>query len=254
LDAQFLSVPSSIFATFAACRDQRVITADDIVLDPYMGGGPQSSKRLPGATRDRKRSEFAGHLRYAGEDYSARPREANAIRRWAKEIVRFCHTLSAKRAVAHMASGENEEPEPPSCAVHKEDNRERSEHHYDMPTTNSQAFARCVVLRTSQWALDDVVRKRLSKISGTTCVNRGLEMLEQLGAFESKIRLYSDRSSSACVLVHGDAAELISFPSLKRGKKSSLVVTSRIPECTSCITVAGRRPSRKSGPLLDYQR
>ncbi len=114
----FYRYPARFSPTFAAAAINALSRPDDIVLDPYMGGGTAIVEALAAGRRAigndlNSLATFVTRVKTGNSPASVIP-------------------LSAKRAGGTHGSGENEEPEPPSCAVHKEDNRERSEHHYDI--------------------------------------------------------------------------------------------------------------------------
>jgi hypothetical protein len=225
----FYRYPARFSPTFAAAAINALSRPDDIVLDPYMGGGTAIVEALAAGRRAigndlNSLATFVTRVKTT----PLRSREVNAIRRWAKQIVPLLSYRSPQNElVAHMAPEKMKNLSLLRARFIKKLIASALSTITTLPTTNSQAFARCVVLRTSQWALDGRRTQTSLHNFRNHLRESSFEMLEQLGAFESKIRSYSDRSPSACFLVHGDAAELDKLSIFsKEEKKASLVVTS----------------------------
>ena len=225
----FYRYPARFSPTFAAAAIKALSNPDDIVLDPYMGGGTAIIEALAAGRRavGNDLNSLATFVTRVKTTPLA-PREVKAIRRWAEETIPLLSYRAPKEdLIAHTAPEKMKNLSLLRARFIKKLIAGALRSITTLPTCNSQAFVRCVVLRTGQWALDGRrthtplhdFRKHLRE----WC----FQMLEQLASFQSKIRSYSSWSTGTCVLIHGNASELDNLPIFaQEQKKASLVVTS----------------------------
>ena len=96
----------------------------------------------------------------------------------------------------------------------------------DLPTPRSQDFARCIVLKTAQWALDN--RKRHTELAEfrDRLEANVEEMLIAIGEFADVLRQHG-RGSRSPILMECNAAQIDSAPIFTRsGKQVDLVIAS----------------------------
>ncbi len=150
--------------------------------------------------------------------------ESRMIRRWAVEDVPgFTYGRSADELVAFIDVDKTKNLSLVKARFIKKAVAVALSAIADLPTRNAQDFARCVVLRVSQWALDG--RERHTPLSD---FRRKLASTteEMLGASE----IFADRieqSGGRATIFNGDAAELDQVPLfLEDKRRAALVITS----------------------------
>lgn len=221
----FYRYPARFSPRFAAAAIQCFSRPSELILDPYMGGGTTVVEGIAAG-----RSVVGNDLNSLAafitkvKVTTLADTEVVAIKRWSKkdvpnlsyhqpadELNPFIDPLKTrnlsllrgrfiKKAVAAaLASIE------------------------DLPTQNARDFAKCIVLRVTQWALDGrkqhtPLKDFREKLSATTC-----EMLQAMRGLGKQVR----GSDGHATILNIDSALLDESPVFAKGKeKVSLVVTS----------------------------
>lgn len=221
----FYRYPARFSPSFAASAIEMFSEEGDIVLDPYMGGG---TVVVEAAARGRHAvgndlNSLAVFLAKTKTTCLTR-KEIEAVSNWASEIV---------PSLSYRA-------EPGGLHRELEDQRTKNLHLprgrflkkviatalatiEELPSKNTNEFARCAVLNVAQWALDGrrdhtSVREFRERLSATT-----LDMIEGMDEFKNARRSHTSKIQ----LRNGDASSVDSLPVFaKEGKKAKLIVTS----------------------------
>lgn len=225
----FYRYPARFSPTFAAAAIKALSQPDDIILDPYMGGGTAIIEALAAGRRavGNDLNSLATFVTRVKTTPLA-PREVKAIRRWAQDTVPLLSYRSPKQdLIGHMAPEKMKNLDLPRARFIKKLITGALSTITTLPTRSSQDFVRCVVLRTGQWALDGRRTHTALHEFRNHLREWCFQMLEQLGLFQSKIRSHSNWSTGVCLLSHGNATELNKLPIFARErKKAALVITS----------------------------
>lgn len=219
----FYRYPARFSPRFAAAAIQCFSKPDDIVVDPYMGGGTSIVEGL-----------VAGR-HVVGNDLNSLAAfitkvkitpllasEAMSIKQWAAEKVPgFTYRVPARVLAAFIDEKKTTNLSLVRARFIKKTVAAALASIADLPSPCSQDFAKCVVLRVSQWALDGRSRHTSlaefrKKLAETTA-----EMLEAAGSFAERIKHNGGRAT----LLNIDAAELHKAPFFENNRVD-LVVTS----------------------------
>lgn len=224
----FYRYPARFSPKFAAAAIKCLSRPGELVLDPYMGGGTVVVEAL------------AAGRRVVGNDINSiatfvtkvkttplEQKEVRAVRRWAKHVLHITYRASRSEIADYFQPGKMKNMDLIRARFIKKLVASILASISSLPTPNSQNFARCVLLRTAQWALDG--RRKQTSLSDfrerLACWSE--EMLQRLASFGAEISNHLRCNSAACVLVHGDAADIPMLPTFDNGKhRVSLVVTS----------------------------
>jgi len=153
--------------------------------------------------------------------------EIRAVRRWTKQVRKITYRASRDEIVAYLQPEKMKNMDLPRARFIKKWVASALATISALPTLNSQSFARCIVLRTAQWALDGRRKQTSLPDFRERLAGWSLEMLEQLGIFGAEISNHLRSNPDACVLAHGDAVHIPMLPAFCDAKqKVSLVVTS----------------------------
>lgn len=221
----FYRYPARFSPRFAATAIECFSRPSDLILDPYMGGGTVVVEALAAGRR------VVGNDLNSLAAFIARVKvtpltegEASAIRGWAStDVARFSYFGSIGEAARFLDEAKTRNlglvrarfiKKVVACALASIAR---------LPTRSSREFARCVVLRTGQWALDG--RERHTPLSDFRArlrltANEMLDASRELGE-----RMRANRARAT--LLNLDASVLDRSPVFSNGRKrASLVVTS----------------------------
>jgi DNA modification methylase len=221
----FYRYPARFSPQFAAAAIELFSKRGDIVLDPYMGGG---TAVIEGVAAGR-------HV--VGNDLNSlaafivrvkilklRPVDVKAVKRWArKEVPKFNFHRSSDELSKFIDATKTVNMTLAKARFIKKAVAAALASIAELPTQGSRDFARCVVLRVSQWALDG--RERHTPLSDfrKKLTETAFEMLRASDAYARKAK----QSGGAATVLNGDAGDLPNVPLFQvEGKRASLVVTS----------------------------
>jgi DNA modification methylase len=219
----FYRYPARFSPRFAAAAIECFSKPDDIVADPYMGGGTSVVESL-----------VAGR-HVVGNDLNSLAAfitkvkitplssvEVKAIKHWAaKKVPGFTYHVPADDLAAFIDVQKTKNLSLVRARFIKKGVAAALASIANLPTDNAQDFAKCAVLRVSQWALDGRsrhtplgdFRKKLGEVTA--------EMLDSAGSFSERIKHNGGRAT----LLNVDAAELHKAPFFEKNRVG-LVVTS----------------------------
>ncbi len=224
----FYRYPARFSPTFAAAAIKCLSRPGDLVLDPYMGGGTVVVEAL------------AAGRRVVGNDLNSiatfvtrvkttplQRAEIRAVRRWTKQVLKITYRASREAVVAYLQPEKMKNMDLPRARFIKKWVASALATLSVLPTLNSQSFARCIVLRTAQWALDGRRKQTSLPDFRERLADWSAEMLEQLDIFGAEISNHLRSNPGACVLAQGDATHIPMLSAFCDAKlKVSLVVTS----------------------------
>jgi DNA modification methylase len=221
----FYRYPARFSPLFAAAAIECFSRPSDLILDPYMGGGTSVVEGI------------AAGRNVVGNDLNSlavfitkvkitmlEPLEVAAIQQWAaRDVPMFNYYQAADAVTPFIDALKVKNLSLVRARFIKKTIATALASIEKLPTENARDFAKCIVLRVSQWALDGRMRHtplrdfrlRLSAIT--------VEMLESTMAFAGKVK----RNQGHATILNMDAAQLDKSPIFSTGKqKVSLVVTS----------------------------
>jgi DNA modification methylase len=221
----FYRYPARFSPRFASAAIESFSKPGDLVLDPYMGGGTAVVEGIAAGRHAvgndlNSLAAFVARVKITALQLSDR----EAIQRWATNDV---PSFTFSRSVGEIQG---------FIDLEKTKNLTLTRARYikkavatalatieELPTRKSRDFARCVVLRVSQWALDgrehhtslSDFRKKLAESTH--------DMLESITLFSEQAR----QSGGRATILNGDAEELDQTPFFREDKRrASLVLTS----------------------------
>lgn len=221
----FYRYPARFSPQFAQAAIECFSKPSDLVLDPYMGGG---TVVVEGVAAGR---HVVGNDLNSLATFIARVKitqlsstEASVIRQWAvKEVPRFSYAQSAGELDDFIDVAKTKNLSLVRARFIKKLIAAALASIADLPTGTSREFAKCVVLRVSQWALDGRERHTPLDDFRMKLASTAQEMVAANRELGERIKLYEGRAT----LLNLDAS-LINKASLfaDEGKRASLVVTS----------------------------
>jgi DNA modification methylase len=221
----FYRYPARFSPTFAAAAIANFSRQGEVVLDPYMGGG---TVLVEGVLAGRK---VVGNDLNSLATFVAKVKttllnstEVSALKQWADQVVQtFYYYVSNKEIAAYLDFEKVRNLQLARARFIKKAIAAALKSIDSLPTENAQDFARCVILRVGQWALDGRRRHTpledfRNKLSATTH-----EMLEALDAF----REYVESRRGSVTILNQDASTIDQLPFFRDAKnRAALVVTS----------------------------
>jgi len=221
----FYRYPARFSPGFASTVIQVFSKPGDLILDPYMGGG---TSIVEGLTCGRN---VVGNDLNSLAAFVTRVKttplnrtEVAAIENWAtRRVPQFKYAASARGLRAVLDSSYTRNLELPRARFIKKFIAKTIFAAAQLPTEHARQFARCVVLRVSQWALDG----KEAHVSLPSFRDRvqctAKEMLSSLHALTKERSKYRTTAS----ILQGDASELHNAQIFARGNaRASLVITS----------------------------
>lgn len=228
LTHNFYRYPARFSPAFASTAIELFSNPGDIVLDPYMGGGTTIVEAIVAGRRAigsdlNSLSIFLTKVKTTKLNSS----EKKNLSSWAEQIISQLTYRYPSKNIAHLLlDSKTKNLNLPRARFIKKIVAASLNFIRSLPSQNSMDFARCAVLKTSQWALDG----RKSHTSLTKFRDRLKQninqMLAELKEFESSIRTQELRSPCR-TLIEIDAALIDQAPIFsKHSVKADLVVTS----------------------------
>jgi DNA modification methylase len=220
----FYRYPARFSPRFAAAAIEYFSKPGDLVVDPYMGGGTTVVEGVVAGRRvlGNDLNTLATFVAKA-KVTSLTSNEVAAIRKWAlREVPRFSYWRSADQLVDFIDPTKSRNLELPKARFIKKAVAVALATIAELPSSRARSFAKCAVLRVTQWALDGreshtPVADFRRKLTETTN-----EMLVALGQIVTQAKKTGGRAT----IVHGDAAELDRLSYFKNWGRAALVVTS----------------------------
>lgn len=228
LTHNFYRYPARFSPAFASTAIELFSNPGDIVLDPYVGGGTTiveaivAGRRAIGADLN-SLSIFLTKVKTTKLNSS----EKKSLSSWAEQIISQLTYRYPRENIAHLLlDSKTKNLNLPKARFIKKIVAAALNSISSLPSQNSMDFARCAVLKTSQWALDG--RKNhtsLTKFRDRLKQNIN-QMLSELKEFESYVRT-QELGSPCRMLIEIDAALIDQAPIFsKHNVKADLVVTS----------------------------
>jgi hypothetical protein len=199
----------------------------DLLLDPYMGGGTSVIEAL-----------LAGR-RIVGNDLNSLAAfvtqvkitklydgEIRALRTWARDVVpALSYRIPQQVIAAYVDQNKTKNMGLVRARFIKKAIAAALESIDALPTRNSKAFARCVLLRVSQAALDG--RKTSTTLSAfrSNLIEGAQEMLSALHSFTSQPTTKCLEAGKSYIIANGDATSIGKL-AIFTEEKASLIVTS----------------------------
>ncbi len=221
----FYRYPARFSPQFAAGAIELFSKPGDLVLDPYMGGatavveGVASGRRMIGNDLN-SLAVFIAKVKVTPLDSG----ELAAVEKWAEsevpglnywvpveQLTAFIDPVKTKNLTLARARFIKKVVAAALASITK------------LPTENARDFARCIVLRVSQWALDGRSRHTPLRDFRVKLSATAREMLEAIKAFSERV----SQSGGRATLLNRDASELDQAPEFcDERKRADLVVTS----------------------------
>lgn len=219
----FYRYPARFSPQFAAAAIECFSTPDDIVADPYMGGGTSvvegiaAGRHVVGNDLN-SLATFITKVKITALNAA----EVTAVQDWsAKKIPGFTYHVRADDLVAFIDEKKTKNLSLVRARFIKKAVAAALASIADLPTDNAQDFAKCAVLRVSQWALDGRSRHTALCDFRKKLVETTAEMLKAAGSFAERIA----QNGGHATLLNLDAAELHKSPIFEKNRVG-LVVTS----------------------------
>lgn len=227
LTHNFYRYPARFAPTFAATAIECFSQAGDLILDPYMGGGTTIVEAIAKGRRAvgndlNSLAAFIAKVKTTPLDL----KEMCAVTRWSTRVVpNLNYRVSRDDLVSFLNSDKAHNLTLTRGRFIKKILAEAIRTVVQLPTRDSQDFARCAILRAAQWALDGKrTHTPLSEFRAQLC-STAAKMLASLRELDDAINSTGRRRS--CVLTNGDAANIDHLPVFdKKGERAKLVVTS----------------------------
>lgn len=220
----FYRYPARFSPVFARAAIEAYSKPNQVVLDPYMGGGTTVIEALAAGRRavgTDLNSLACFVARVKSTPLSATERQA--VAEWAHITVQELrygddlHGLVEAPRNLHL---------PAARPLRKTIALSINAAERDLPTEASRRFARCVMLNVGQWALNgrrctpqaSEMRKRVS----TTCTT----MLEGLHELKTAVKKHNSKTNEPPVIVETDASRINEQPQVMTHGLANLIVTS----------------------------
>ncbi|OHB68102.1 MAG: hypothetical protein A2V70_05025 [Planctomycetes bacterium RBG_13_63_9] len=228
LTHRFYRYPARFSPAFAAAAVRCFSEPGQLVLDPYMGGGTTIVEALAAGRRSvgSDINSLAVFLTRVKTTALSRDHCA-AVRAWANASVRRISYRYSRKAIADiLEDARTGNLSLPRARAIKKAVAIALSSINDLPTRRTQEFARCAVLKTAQWALDNRRRHtELSEFRDRLKANVQ-EMLIAIGQLADVLRQHG-RETRTPVLMERNAAQIDSAPVFVRsGQRVDLVITS----------------------------
>jgi DNA modification methylase len=228
LTHQFYRYPARFSPAFAAAAIRCFSKRGQLVLDPYMGGGTTVVEAVAAGRRavGSDINSLAVFITRVKTTPLSR-KDSVAVRAWADAAVNQISYRYTRSAIADILDDTRTgNLSLPRARAIKKAVAIALSSIIGLPTPRSQDFARCAILKTAQWALDNRNRPtELAEFRDRLEANVG-EMLNAIEAFADVLRQHG-RVSRGPVLMEYDAARIDSAPIFRRGgRKVDLVIAS----------------------------
>jgi DNA modification methylase len=228
LTHQFYRYPARFSPTFAAAAIRGFSKPGQLVLDPYMGGGTTVVEAMAAGRRviGSDINSLAVFITRAKTTPLSHD-DIAAVRSWANATTSQISYRYARKGIAAVLDDERTKnlgiararaiKKAVAIALSLID---------DLPSPQSKDFARCAVLKTAQWALDN--RKRQTELAEfrQRLESNVEEMLAAIAVFADVLQQYKSEPKPR-ILLERNAAQIDSADVFtKSGQKVDLVVAS----------------------------
>ena len=219
----FYRYPARFSPRFAAAAIECFSKPNDIVADPYMGGGTSivegvvAGRHVVGNDLN-SLATFITKVKITPLNAS----EVSAINHWAaKEIPGFTYHVPAEHISAFIDEKRTKNLSLVRARFIKKAVAAALASIVNLPTDNAQNFTKCAVLRVSQWALDGRSRHTPLGDFRNKLAEMTAGMLEAVGSFAERVI----RNGGRATLLNIDAARLHDVPFFEMNRVG-LVITS----------------------------
>ena len=226
LTHDFYRYPARFSPTFVRAAIEAFTVPGDLVLDPFLGGGTTAVEALAlgrsfFGTDISSLAVFVAQVKTTS--YS--DVEFKTLARWAQGLT--------KRINIHCPSSSSADYESMGYYKHLDSRltwrlRKAVEQALsiaiELPSSKLESFARCIILRTAQWALDG--RKTLPSVAEfrQALVHNSQKMLVGARAFRIAVERHSPSATAVCL--HRSATGIESDAAINRMRRPRLVLTS----------------------------
>lgn len=224
----FYRYPARFSPHFAAESVRLFSRPGDIVVDPFMGGGTTVVESLAAGRRVvgcdlNSLAVFVTRVKTT----SLTAKERNAIRDWVREVVAQADYRANVSGLGPLLSDDRTRNlTMPRARAIKKALAIALDAVVQLPSQRSKAFARCVLLKTAQWALDNRKRRTPLEEFRERLVQNATEMLLAIKEFHRDVHQHRF-GGTARVLMETDAASLDTSPLFRDARaKAQLVLTS----------------------------
>ena len=220
----FYRYPARFSPKFAAAAIQTFSKPGDMVVDPYMGGATSVVEALAA-----RRSVIGNDLNSLAA-FIAKvkitwllPSDVQAIRAWVKdEVPAFSYWRSSDELGHFIDKIKTKNLSLVRARFIKKAVAAALMSIAELPSREARDFAKCAVLRVSQWALDGrachtPLREFRENLAETTA-----DMLAAIKGFAERVR----GSGAGATILNVNASELDQQPVFQGGKKADLIITS----------------------------
>jgi len=222
----FYKYPARFSPTFARTAIELFSSPEDLILDPYMGGGTTIVEALA-AGREVVGNDLNSLATFVTRVKTTRltRTEINSIHQWIQSIIPTLTYDQNPTNLKHLLDDERTRNLSLLKGRFIKKIIATALHNLDLlPTTNSQNFIRCALLRVSQTALDGRKRSMSADEFRTRLTTTTLQMLESISDF---LTHWKNAGRSRKTLTNLDASKIDKLPIFaKQGKLAKLVVTS----------------------------
>jgi DNA modification methylase len=221
----FYRYPARFSPRFAAAAIESFSKPSELILDPYMGGGTAvvegvaAGRNVVGNDLN-SLAAFITRAKLTKLSFA----ESLALRNWATNTVpNFSYQLDVEDLRSFVDQVKTKNLSLTRARFIKKAVAAALASIAELATQNSRDFAKCIVLRVSQWALDGRSRHTPLRHFRNKLSSTAQEMLESARTFSEHTR----RSRGHATILNMDAARLDESPVFGSGmEKVSLVVTS----------------------------
>ena len=228
LTHNFYRYPARFSPEFASAAIRTLSNPGDIVLDPYMGGGTTIVEAMAAGRRayGGDLNSLAVFVTRAKTTFVGK-RDTDEIWDWVERASKSMSFRAPRSRVEHLI--EDAKAINLTLPIARPIKKAIASALLEISTIQNErvrTFARCVLLRTGQWALDG--RKYTPSLAAVRVKVRlfAAEMLRALDDLRNRSSMHQVGEPN-CVLVESDAALLDSKEPFLKGKvKADLVVTS----------------------------
>lgn len=219
----FYRYPARFSPRFAATAIECFSQPNDLVLDPYMGGGTAVVESIVSG-RDVIGNDLNSLATFiAGVKITVlSSEEVVSVKRWAaKKVPEFGYHDPSDDLASVIDADKTRNMSLVRARFIKKIVAAALSSILDLPTENARNFAKCVVLRVGQWALDGRERHTpLSDFRSKLTLTAG-EMLESITKFGDRAK----RNGAEATILNMNATEL-DRSAVFHGRKAALAVTS----------------------------
>jgi hypothetical protein len=219
----FYRYPARFSPGFAATAIRCLSSPSDLILDPYMGGGTAVVEAAiagrPVVGNDL--NSLAAFVTRVKTTILLRS-EVAVLNEWASDAVsEFSYSTPAEELASIIDVEKSKNLSLVRARFIKKAIAAALTSIVSLPTINARNFAKCVILRVGQWALDGRRRHTPLKDFRKRLSTATFEMVSAINAFEQ----HSARSEDVIIL--NDDTSLIDHSApFYKGRKASLVITS----------------------------